>query len=34
MFLASCRTVAEMRGNPEFPQLGQEAVKAVTRTKC
>jgi uncharacterized protein (DUF1778 family) len=29
MFLASCRTVAETRGNPEFLRLGQEAVKAV-----
>ena len=29
MFLASCRTVAETRGNPEFLRLGQEAVQAV-----
>ena len=29
MFLASCRTVAEMRGNSEFLRVGQEAVKAV-----
>lgn len=29
MFLASCRTVAETRGNPEFLLLGHEAVKAV-----
>jgi uncharacterized protein (DUF1778 family) len=29
MFLASCRTVAEARNNPEFLRLGQEAVKAV-----
>lgn len=29
MFLASCRTVAEARNNPEFLRLGQEAVKAI-----
>ncbi|MBI4312111.1 MAG: hypothetical protein HY681_10050 [Chloroflexi bacterium] len=30
MFLASCRTVAESRNNPEFLRLGHEAVKAVS----
>jgi len=29
MFLASCRTVAETRSNPEFLRLGQEAAKAL-----
>ncbi|MBM2826011.1 MAG: hypothetical protein HW403_75 [Dehalococcoidia bacterium] len=33
MFLASCRTVAETRGNPEFLRLGEEAVKVVQYTK-
>lgn len=28
MFLASCETVAEMQGMPEFLRLGQEAVQA------
>lgn len=30
MFLASCRTVAELRGNPEFLRLAQESVKSLT----
>jgi hypothetical protein len=30
-FLASCRTVAEVRGNREFLRLGEDAVKAVQR---
>lgn len=29
MFLASCRTVAETLGHPEFLRLGEEAVKTV-----
>ena len=29
MFLASCREVAETKGNPEFLRLAQESVKAV-----
>ncbi len=29
MFLASCRTVAQTRGNPDFLRLGQEAAKGV-----
>ena len=29
MFLASCRTVAEARGDPDFLRLGEEAVKVV-----
>lgn len=33
MFLASCRTVAEARGNPEFLRLGKEAVEIVGRAK-
>lgn len=33
MFLASCRTVAETRHNPEFLRLGQEAVKASGSSK-
>ncbi len=33
MFLASCRTVAESRGNPEFLRLGEEAVKMVQRAE-
>ena len=33
MFLASCRTVAEERNNPEFLRLGQEAVRIVGRTE-
>ena len=31
MFLASCQTVAEVNGNPEFLRLGQEAVEAISR---
>jgi predicted transcriptional regulator len=30
MFLASCRTVAETQGNPEFLRLGREAVEAIS----
>lgn len=30
MFLASCRTVAETQGNPEFLRLGREAAEAVS----
>lgn len=33
MFLASCRTVAETRHNPEFLRLGQEVVKAWISSK-
>ncbi|MCI0439421.1 MAG: hypothetical protein L0177_09850 [Chloroflexi bacterium] len=29
MFLASCRTVAETQGNPEFLRLGQEEVNDI-----
>ena len=32
MFLSSCRTVAEVRNNPEFLRLGEEAVEIVQRT--
>ena len=32
IFLASCRTVAEARNNPEFLRLGKEAVKIVQGT--
>lgn len=28
-FLASCRTVAELRQNPEFLRLGEEAVETI-----
>lgn len=31
MFLASCRTVAEAAGNPNFFQLGEEAVNLISR---
>ena len=31
MFLASCRTVAEARGNPDFLRLGEEAVELVRK---
>ena len=30
-FLASCRTVAEIEGNPAFLRRAQEAVEAITR---
>ena len=33
MFLASCRTVAEARSNPEFLRLAEEAVKIVQQAK-
>ncbi|GEM_PF-1023476 len=33
MFLASCRTVAEIRGNPEFLRLAEEAVRIVQHSK-
>ncbi|MDP2727609.1 MAG: hypothetical protein Q8P59_08700 [Dehalococcoidia bacterium] len=29
MFLASCKTVAETQGKPEFLRLGQEAAKSL-----
>ncbi len=29
MFLASCRTIAETLGNPEFLRLGEEAVSSL-----
>ncbi|MSQ15691.1 MAG: hypothetical protein EXR50_07505 [Dehalococcoidia bacterium] len=32
MFLASCRTVTEARGTPEFLRLGKEAVTLVRKT--
>jgi uncharacterized protein (DUF1778 family) len=30
-FLASCRAVADVSGNPDFLRLGEDAVKAVQR---
>ncbi|HLB11905.1 MAG TPA: hypothetical protein VJO15_03005, partial [Dehalococcoidia bacterium] len=33
MFLASCKTVAETQGKPEFLRLGQEAVKAMLQSE-
>jgi hypothetical protein len=30
IFLASCQTVAEVQGNPEFLKIAREAVKAVS----
>lgn len=33
MFLASCRTVAEARGDPDFLRLGEEAVKVVKSSR-
>lgn len=31
MFMASCRTVAEASGNPDFLRLGEEAVELVRK---
>ena len=33
MFLASCKTVAETQGKPEFLRLGQKAVKAMLQSE-
>lgn len=33
LFLASCRTIAESQGNPEFLRLGEEAVNSIRAEK-